>query len=104
LLAPHAALAQPAEKVWRIGFVGGAVLREAYSDAFRNGLGEFGFTAGQNVSIEYRWLGDRLTPAPEVVADFVRTNVDVIVAYGAPAVLSAKEATKSIPIVNRRSP
>jgi len=51
------------------------------------------------VSIEYRWLGDRLSPTPDVVADFVRSNVDVIVAYGSPAVLSAKEATKSIPIV-----
>ena len=45
------------------------------------------------MSIEYRSLGDRLSPTPEVVADFVRTNVDVIVAYGAAATLSAKEAT-----------
>ena len=97
LAAPLVAIAQPAGKVWRIGFVG--LPLGAYRDAFGKGLGEFGFTVGQNVSIEYRGLGDPLRPTPEVVADFVRTNVDVIVAFGAPAVLSAKEATKTIPVV-----
>ena len=92
-------MAQPAGKLWRIGFVGGSSAPGAYTDAFRAGLGELGFAVGQNVSIEYRWLGDRLSPAPEVVADFVRSPVDVIVASGSHAVLSAKEATKSIPIV-----
>jgi putative ABC transport system substrate-binding protein len=108
LTAPLAALAQPPGKVWRIGFVGTAAsgLYGAYSDALRTGLGELGFTVGENVSIEYRWLSDPLVPTPEVVADFVRTNVNVIVAYGSPAVLSAKEATKNIPIVmvGARSP
>jgi putative ABC transport system substrate-binding protein len=68
-------------------------------DAFRAGLGEQGFSVGQNILIEYRWLGDRLSPTPEVVGDFVRGNVDVIVAYGSPATLSAKKATQRIPIV-----
>ena len=99
LIASRAAIAQPAGKVWRIGFVGSSAIPGTYSDAFRTGLDALGFTVGQNVSIEYRWLGDRLSPTPEVVADFVQRNVDVIVAYGSPAVLSAKEATKSISIV-----
>jgi putative ABC transport system substrate-binding protein len=92
-------MAQPAGRVWRIGLVGSSGIPEDYRDAFRKGLGELGFTVGQNVLVEYRWLGDRLGPTPEVVADFVRGNVDVIVAYGSPATLSAKKATKSIPIV-----
>jgi putative tryptophan/tyrosine transport system substrate-binding protein len=93
--------AQPTASARRIGFIGGTAegIRGARSDAFAKGLGELGFTIGRNVTIEYRWLGDRLSPAPEIVADFVRTNVDVIVAFGTPAVFSAKEATKSIPIV-----
>ena len=99
LIAPRAAIAQPAGKVWRIGFVGSSGVPGTYSDAFWTGLGELGFNVGQNVAIEHRWLGDRLSPTPEVVADFVRSKVDIIVAYGSPAVLSAKEATKSIPIV-----
>jgi putative ABC transport system substrate-binding protein len=102
LAASRTAVAQPAGRTWRIGFIGllgGPAFPETYGDAFRTGLGELGFIVGQNVSIEYRSLGDPLSPTPEVVADFVRAHVDVIVAYGSPAVLSAKEATKSIPIV-----
>ena len=98
LAAPRTAVAQPARRTWRIGLLA-APFPETYGDAFRTGLGELGFIVGQNVSIEYRSLGDPLSPTPEVVADFVRDNVDVIVAYGSPGVLSAKEATKSIPIV-----
>ena len=51
------------------------------------------------MSIDYRRFGDRLAPAPDLVADFVRANVDLIVAFDAPAVLSAKEATRTIPVV-----
>jgi putative ABC transport system substrate-binding protein len=92
-------VAQPAAKVWRVGLVGSSAIPDDYRAALGAGLRELGFTVGQNVSIEYRGFGDRLSPAPEVVADFVRSNVDVIVAYGSPATLSAKTATKSIPIV-----
>ena len=101
LAVPLLAEAQPAGVVRRIGFVGHTPegIRGARTEAFVKGLGEFGFTVGQNVTIEYRWLGDRLSPNPDIVADFVRTKVDVIVAYSTPTVFSAKEATKSIPIV-----
>jgi putative ABC transport system substrate-binding protein len=101
LAGPLASEAQAPGKARRIGFVGSTAegIRGSRSDAFAKGLGELGFTIGQNVTIEYRWLGGRLSPAPEVVADFVRTNVDVIVAFATPAVFSAKEATSSIPIV-----
>jgi putative ABC transport system substrate-binding protein len=101
LAGPLPAEAQTPGNARRIGFVGGTAegIRGSRSDAFAKGLGELGFTIGQNVTIEYRWLGGRLSPAPEVVADFIRTNVDVIVAYATPAVFSAKEATSSIPIV-----
>ena len=68
LIAPPAAIAQPAGKVWRIGFVGSSDIPGTYSDAFRTGLGALGFTIGLNVSIEYRWLSDRLSPTPDVAA------------------------------------
>jgi putative ABC transport system substrate-binding protein len=92
-------VAQPAGKVWRIGLVGSSTIPEDHLAAFRAGLAESGLTVGENVFVEYRGLGDRLSPLPEVVADFVRSAVDVIVAYGSPATLSAKTATQSIPIV-----
>jgi ABC-type uncharacterized transport system substrate-binding protein len=104
--APRAGMAQAPGRLSRIGFLVTTVgLYEAYSEAFLRGLRESGFTLGENVSIEYRRY-EPLTPGGSGVADLVRNNVDLIVAYGAPAVLSAKEATKTIPIVmiGARSP
>jgi putative ABC transport system substrate-binding protein len=100
LAAPLAAEAQPAGKVWRIGFIGGGGGAPAkWLAAFHLGLRESGFSVGENVVIEYRWLGGRLHPAPEIASEPIRIGVDAIVAFGAPAVLSAVQATKTIPIV-----
>ena len=68
--------------------------------AFRRGLGETGLTEGQNVSVEYRWaLGD-YTKLPTLAAELVRSRIDVLVAVGGePAVVAAKAATSTVPIV-----
>ena len=70
-----------------------------FDAAFRRGLFEMGYVEGQTVSIEYRWITNRYSPLPAMAADLVRRQVAMLSAFGPPAVLAAKAATTTIPIV-----
>jgi putative tryptophan/tyrosine transport system substrate-binding protein len=91
---------QPAMPV--IGFLSGGSAA-AYANrvaAFRNGLGEQGFTEGRNIRIEFRWAEGRYDLLPALAADLVSGNVAVIVSSGGDATSGfAKAATSTIPIV-----
>ena len=67
--------------------------------AFRRGLAERGYVEGQNVTVEYRWGRGQYSQLPAMAAELVRRPVTVLVAGAEPAVLAAKAATSSIPIV-----
>jgi putative tryptophan/tyrosine transport system substrate-binding protein len=95
---PRGARAQPALPV--VGFLNSASAIGYASELaqFHDGLKEAGYTAGQDVSIEYRWAENDYQRLPTLVADLVRRKVNVIVANG-PAAPSAISATQDIPIV-----
>ena len=100
LLALHFGVqAQAPVKTYRIGFLRAAAPPESYVASFRQGLAELGYVEGRNLALEYRWAGGRIDRLPELAAELVRLKADVIVIDGMPAVLAAKNATASIPIV-----
>jgi putative tryptophan/tyrosine transport system substrate-binding protein len=99
--APLAAQAQQAGKVYRIGYLS-APSRESVArgvEAFERRLRELGWVEGKNLVIEFRWADGKLERLPELAAELVRRNVDVIVTPAGAAALAAKKATSSIPIV-----
>ena len=68
--------------------------------AFRQGLQQVGFVAGQNVKIEYRSAEGKLDRLPVLAAELVKIPVTVIASTGGEAVArAAKTATSQIPIV-----
>jgi putative ABC transport system substrate-binding protein len=101
VLAPLAE-AEQAAKVARIGYLLLPPLAEkpsAERQAFLQGLRELGYDEGRNVVIEYRSAAWNRELLPDLAAELVARNVDVILAAGPQATLAAREATKMIPIV-----
>ena len=94
---PVVARAQQAMPV--IGFLSPHANSVAYVDGFPTGLQELGYAEGRNIRIEYRWAHGRFELLPELAAELVRLNVDVIVASLTQASLVAKKATATTPIV-----
>ena len=67
--------------------------------AFHDGLRETGYVEGRNLAIEYRWAEGQNDRLPALAAELVRRQVTVIVSTSTPAVLAARTATTTIPIV-----
>src|ERR1700674_5649446 len=96
---PLAAAAQQPRRVWRVGFLAPARPTLAMLSAFRDGLRERDYIEGQNLSIDVRWPQGPFEQNPSVAAELIRSNVDVLVAWASPAVIAARRATSTIPIV-----
>jgi putative ABC transport system substrate-binding protein len=93
---PFVALAQ---RVYRLGFLTTANGPAPGHETLEATLKGFGYREGVNLIIERRYAAGDLNLLPELAADLVRANVDVIVTQTTPASLAAKRATARIPIV-----
>ena len=102
LVASIAVGVQQATKVHRIGWLNAGSLRPDLTspvDALRQGLRELGYVEGQNLVIESRGAEGRAERLPDLAAELVQLQVDVIVASGTAAARAAQHATHTIPIV-----
>jgi putative ABC transport system substrate-binding protein len=98
LLSSHPAEAQKPPTVRKIGFLASAGGPAEAPEVVRRSLRELGYAEGHNIVIEYRSAEGR-PRLLELADELVREKVEMIVASGGPAARSAKDATKTIPIV-----
>ena len=99
---PFAARAQQRERMRRVGVLMAGAAADPEGQVrltgFLQGLQEFGWAAGRNVEIEYRWAADdsdRRRAAGELVA----LAPDIVFASTSPSVAALQQATRSVPIV-----
>ncbi|HEV8472794.1 MAG TPA: ABC transporter substrate-binding protein [Methylomirabilota bacterium] len=99
LVAPLAAEAQPAGKMFRIG-----VLGIDSRELLRQSLRDVGYVEGRNLAIEWRDAEGKPERFGDLAAELVRLKVDVIVAANPAATFAVKRSTASIPIVMMNTP
>ena len=102
--APAAAEAQVVAKIHRIGLLESAPSSPAADTfgqwgAFREGLRTLGYVEGRTLAIESRWADDKYERLPNLAAELVQLNSEVIVVRTTPAALAARSVTRAIPIV-----
>jgi putative tryptophan/tyrosine transport system substrate-binding protein len=68
-------------------------------DTFRKALNDLGYIEGKNVRFEHRYAKGHNERFAELANELVGLNVDVILTWSTDAVLAAKQATTTIPIV-----
>jgi putative ABC transport system substrate-binding protein len=93
---PQAAGAQPAAKTWRIGFLQPSDRPETLL-ALRSGLRDLGYTEGQNIVLESRFVQDANHDA--LIAELLGLKIDVLVTWTTPLALASKRAAPALPIV-----
>ena len=101
LAAPLVAEAQPPPQVPRIGVLSVDLLTSnaRHRDAFLQGLHALGYGEGQTIVLEERWAEGKNERLPDLAAELVRLQVEVIVAGQVLAARAASQATERIPIV-----
>ena len=93
---PEEALGQGPAKPPRIGWLTSSVLHARNVEVFRQEIRALGH---RDLSLEVRAAEGKMDRLPGLAAQLVALPVDVIVTDGGPAIVAAKRATSTIPIV-----
>jgi putative ABC transport system substrate-binding protein len=96
---PQLAVAQPAEKSARIGYLTSHSPDTFRVEIFRQALRDLGWIEGRNLIIDYRSADGKFDRLPSLAADLTALKVNVIVAAATVPALAAKRASQTIPIV-----
>ena len=87
-------------KVPRIGSLENTAAVSAINlKPFRERLRELGYIEGQNITFEPRYWEGKVERLPDLSAELVRLNCDVILTTGTEAAGAAKNMIKTIPVV-----
>ena len=99
-VVPFAAEAQPARKLYRIGFLGLSSASDYVPalKAFLQGLHDLGYDEGKNIMIEYRSARDARERLPALASQLVQLNPDVLVSH-ATGIGAARGRPRSFPLL-----
>ena len=99
-ISPLAARAQqPTATTHRLGLLFASSKPRALAAWVTQGLKEYGWVEGQNITIEYRFADGKADALPKLAVEVVQLRVDAIVTDSTPATQAAKNATRTVPIV-----
>jgi putative ABC transport system substrate-binding protein len=96
---PLVALAQEPKPVPRVGVLTLGPGNSPIDEAFRQGLGDFGYVVGQNILLENRFAAGKADRLDQFAAELVAAKVDVILSSGSEATTAVRRQTNAIPIV-----
>jgi putative tryptophan/tyrosine transport system substrate-binding protein len=100
---PLAVYAQQSERSRRVGMLENAVETDRDSqsmiEAFRQRIGELGWSERRNVQIDVFWSAGDLDRLHVNAARLVRSKPDVIVGRSTPVVAALRQASTTVPIV-----
>lgn len=91
--------AQQVRKVHRVGVLSDTARRETTESRWRDALRQLGYVEGENLELLFVWADERFERFPGLLAELMRSKVEIILTISTPAAMAAKQATTTIPIV-----
>jgi putative ABC transport system substrate-binding protein len=101
LAVPYVVEAQPPVRLYRVGFISPlpGSPEPPTLHAFRQEMRELGYVEGRTIILETRFAEGHQERFPDLVADLLRLQGDVLVVGSEVGVLAAQKATTTVPIV-----